>query len=412
MHFRLSENSIIHKTPVSLEIAKDACTLFDPTTGREFGILDKNGAKILDVLGKDISLQLFADRISTPSTNTPEKSTISARKGKRPKREKTLELFAVLYGSYSFFEAVGHFAAECKLFLQHPMHCNRNVPYKNPHCLSPRDSKIVHTHDLVDHLSTKYEPEVEEFTNPIDLFADAQEQIALAYTEPPQALRTKLYDHQKQALTFMLQRESGWAMNGHHKDIWKEEIDAQGRVTYLNTITGQRQTRFPLQFRGGLLIDAPGLGKSLNIIALLLLDSKGQQHGENDEASLSTTLLIVPKTCKLRDFVSESIIGTNFASDPDLERRVAKVSLLPFAHVFVLSVADFGRHLKSPKDLNYCVFYGKDRTKHLSHLEKYNLVITTYSVVRLDWKMALAQPENPLTLHKVQWGRVVLDEGG
>lgn len=293
-----------HKTPVPLEIIKDACNLVDLSTGSLFGTLGQKAVKILDVLGKDISLQLFADFIHTLSTNNSENSIMSARKSKRPKRGPSLELFAVLYGSYSYFESVGRFTAECNLYLQHPRHCNRNVPYRNPHCLSSQDNKIIYTHDLVNDFSSKYESEVEEFANPIDLLASAHEQKALAYTESPQVLHTMLYDHQKQALTFMLQRENGWAMNGHHKDLWKEERDAQGRVIYRNTITGQNQARFPPQFRGGLLIDAPGLGKSLSIIALILLSLKSQERIEKKEASLDTTLLIVPKTCKLRGLIS------------------------------------------------------------------------------------------------------------
>lgn len=61
--------------------------------------------------------------------------------------------------------------------------------------------------------------------------------------------------------------------------------------------------------------------------------------------------------------------------------------------------------------MKYCVYYGKDRTKLLGQLNNYTLVITTYSVVRLDWRTSLAQAEDTLTLHKVQWGRIVLDEG-
>lgn len=69
------------------------------------------------------------------------------------------------------------------------------------------------------------------------------------------------------------------------------------------------------------------------------------------------------------------------------------------------------RHLKPSNAIRYCVYYGKDKTKFLKELEQYSLVITTYSVVRLDWKTKMAQPENSLTLHSVNWGRVVLDEG-
>ena len=73
--------------------------------------------------------------------------------------------------------------------------------------------------------------------------------------------------------------------------------------------------------------------------------------------------------------------------------------------------ADSLRHLRSSDSLKYCVYYGKDRTKCLGQLDHFALVITTYSVVRLDWKTWLAEPENPLTLHATKWTRVVLDEG-
>ena len=69
------------------------------------------------------------------------------------------------------------------------------------------------------------------------------------------------------------------------------------------------------------------------------------------------------------------------------------------------------RHLRSADSLKYCVYYGKDRTRYLRQLENYQLVITTYSVVRLDWKTQLAEPDGALTLHTIQWRRVVLDEG-
>lgn len=71
----------------------------------------------------------------------------------------------------------------------------------------------------------------------------------------------------------------------------------------------------------------------------------------------------------------------------------------------------YPRHLKPSDAIRYCVYYGKDRTKFLQDLKQYSLVITTYSVVRLDWKTKITQPENALTLHSVNWGRVVLDEG-
>lgn len=67
--------------------------------------------------------------------------------------------------------------------------------------------------------------------------------------------------------------------------------------------------------------------------------------------------------------------------------------------------------MKSPDLLKYCVYYGKDRVKYLQEPGKYAIVITTYSVVRLDWKTWMAEPEKAFTLHALKWGRLVLDEG-
>lgn len=36
--------------------------------------------------------------------------------------------------------------------------------------------------------------------------------------------------HQKQALTFMLRREEGWAVNGSCKDIWRKDDYENGET--------------------------------------------------------------------------------------------------------------------------------------------------------------------------------------
>lgn len=43
-------------------------------------------------------------------------------------------------------------------------------------------------------------------------------------------------------------------------------------------------------------------------------------------------------------------------------------------------------------------------------LQSYDLIITTFSVVRMDWK-AHSKAENATTLHAIQWHRIILDEG-
>ena len=242
-------------------------------------------------------MQLLADSASPLFQGASQNDTGHGKNAKRTKMRPSAELCAVLYGPISLAEVVGIFVAKCRLYLQHPKNCDRNVPYRNPHCLSIEDSRTIFTSDL-DDLVGDGDTNVIASANPIDLFADDALHNALADASAPSMLSTELYKHQKQALTFMIQREHGWALDGHHKDIWKEEKSFQGRIQYHNIICGFTQTRPPRQFYGGLLIDAPGLGKSLSILALIASGTEKQTQCIHDRSYTYATLVIVPKTCK------------------------------------------------------------------------------------------------------------------
>lgn len=296
--FRHSKGYIVRRTPIPLSPEPSSGILLETETNSMIGEMDSNGRKIIDVLGKAVTIQLFAD-FNTFRANKPKKSMGGyCDKSRISTLPSSLELFATIYGPSTLFEAVGAFAAKCHLFLQHPIHCNRNVPYRNPHCLSPENSRIMYTFDLNAATEPFSSPGQEIPANPIDLFADAAEQDTLSDAYAPLSLSTKLYKHQKQALTFMMQRERGWAMDGHHRDIWMEDHDSLGRSIYQNLISGMRQMVRPDQFRGGLLVDAPGLGKSLSILALILSDAESEGQNSLGCAASSTTLLVVPKTCE------------------------------------------------------------------------------------------------------------------
>lgn len=289
--------------PIALDIARDYRTIVHARTDTTFGWLEQASHKMMIVFQRELTVQLFADCIPEQPLGCTTDSTMGTvtAKGKTrvPKAGSVLGLYVVLYGLPSLFEAVGHFTATCNLFLQHPRHCNPNVPYRNPHCLSPETTDTVYTHDINGKLHDDSEAPIQDYQNPIDLFADSADQEDLAVTHSPRALRTELYKHQKQALTFMLLREKGWALkSAQRKDIWKSETNATGRRVFINTISGQKQVQPPKDFRGGLLIDAPGLGKSLSIISLILATKPNPGWKGAAEAPLAATLLIVPKTCK------------------------------------------------------------------------------------------------------------------
>lgn len=283
--------------PISLGVTNETRNLYDLELKTDFGIIDRDSNKIIEVLQKEVIVHLFVDSFALRSEESLESDQVSNVKSKKPSKFLSFELCAILYGPAMLFEDVGTFVAKCRMYLQHPRHCNRNVPYRNPHCLSSKDGRVTYTFDLADQFRDS-SITLEHPINPIDLFADATLHDKLADTDTPSTLSTGLYKHQKQALTSMMQREQGWSMDGSSQDIWREEQDYTGRVSYRNVITGLKQWRIPDQFRGGLLTDAPGLGKSLCILALVASGAEKQHEASQKVKRSSNTLIVVPKTRK------------------------------------------------------------------------------------------------------------------
>ena len=272
------------------------------------------------MLLREIEIQAFLDKVS-PRSN--ESNLIRRRADSKARRdENQLGICAVLYGDPSFFERIGTFTARCGLFLQHPKRCNRNVPYRNPHCLPRAKGGILYCQNLEGLLYGSDERKIELSRNPIDLFRDAKEHDALPEAVSPEGLQTRLHRHQRQALTFMMERERGWALQGERADIWKAEKDIMGQIIYLNRVTGQKFRKPPRPFCGGLLTDAPGLGKTLSIIALLIQGSSAPASASEQAASMSATLLVVPKTRESRPvLILNSIPPADLGrSHSDLER--------------------------------------------------------------------------------------------
>ena len=324
LQFAMTGDCVAHEMPIQLIIPNNSRDLLDKRTSTTVGVICQSGKKILDVLERDLTIELFADCPSPRFRETSKGFSCSNSRTKKPRLEPTLELYAVLYGSTALSEAVGGFVAKCHLYLQHPRHCTVNVPYQNPHCLSSENSRTVYTYDLNDIMDDNGPTSV-GFSNPIDLFADISMQDVLADSETPSALSTELYKHQKQALTFMVQRERGWAVDGQQRDIWKAEKDFQHQVSYRNIISGSRQTRPPRQFKGGLLIDAPGLGKSLSILALIASGTENRVQNTTHKPFTFATLVIVPKTRELQRPIERVCVQAYRISDPNVEGRNTEV---------------------------------------------------------------------------------------
>ncbi|KAF5675817.1 alpha-1,6-mannosyltransferase subunit [Fusarium heterosporum] len=180
--------------------------------------------------------------------------------------------------------------------------------------------------------------------------------------------------HQKQALTFMLRRERGWAFFDSEPDVWEIVDEDRGRF-FLNRVSNASQTEEPPQCYGGIVADPMGLGKTLTMIALVATDleesSTQMLTGEDDYLDVPTTLIIVPPP----------LIGT-------WEEQLAD-------HVVMGSLTCRRHHREG-------------RLTFSKELATSNIVLTTYHTVSAEWSPSGKAKSS--ILYSVRWRRIILDE--
>lgn len=175
----------------------------------------------------------------------------------------------------------------------------------------------------------------------------------------------------------MLHREQGWDFYSKRADLWKSYFDGHGRQRYRNTISGQSQSAAPPDFRGGCLADAMGLGKTLTVLSLI--------------ASNRAPVLKV--------------------DDGSSQWPRATLIVVPFSLLQVWET-QIQQHFR-PSSLAVLTYHGSARRTSARRFHDYDVVITTYNSVALDYKTRKTKSKLSMseTVFDVHWHRVVLDEG-
>jgi hypothetical protein len=149
---------------------------------------------------------------------------------------------ANLYGPRSSANSVGLFLQKCGLYLQIPDRCELDVPYMNPHCLTTMDEKTVMTSVFDNRITDS--PRYEE-SDDGGLFDELGDEEQFEEESQPALVKTALHrygpgvddasqysllftSHQKQALSFLLNRERGWNFCGLRCDVWRSYDDSFG----------------------------------------------------------------------------------------------------------------------------------------------------------------------------------------
>ncbi len=176
-------------TPVTLTSGEETLQV-RTSAGNVVGKLEPRYSRILQVLQdeKDVRLQTY---IVTPLSQEPSKNPAKKSfNNPRLSRGRPLSLSVVLYGPMELFEATGEFFEQCSEFLQSPLHCDRNVPYRNPQSLSGKDPNPPMTFQLQAELCLS---QIETIVQGPDPSSALETEDKSQETQAPSPIKTPLY---------------------------------------------------------------------------------------------------------------------------------------------------------------------------------------------------------------------------
>ena len=235
-----------------------------------------------------------------------------------------------------------------------------------------------------------------------------KEKLVKATMEPSEVVTSPMYAHQKEALAWLVSRENSNALPPFWSCV-SEAAAGLGSTVYENILSNHKTTTRPECCRGGILADDMGLGKTLEIIALIATNGPGCSPSTNSTAAATakdddeaTAKKKKKKNTKTAGgtvlATSQDAIGTTF-SPPKADGPKTTLIVCPLS---VLSNWEMQLEDHTDGSLTWYRHHGSSRySSDATHLEKYDVVITTYGTLASDIDGALG---------RVRFLRVVLDE--
>ncbi|KAL4870075.1 hypothetical protein BDV12DRAFT_166550 [Aspergillus spectabilis] len=296
-----------------------------------------------------------------------------------------------LYGLRQDAEKVGNYLGQHNVWLAAPFFSEQGVPIFNPHAERRRlQQSYTPTGAPRSRVGVSYEVRTaEEVTDAVmKMFDQLQSADNIPEMDPPPLVTTPLLRHQKQALWFMTEKEQPRKFGPKEEDnnsLWRLEFSSRGAKKFREVISGTTLDEEPPQSLGGLLADMMGLGKTLSILSLVA-SSLGQAQ---------EWAAMIPPPVLVR-------------SQPGIRNTKTTLLVVPLSTVNNW-VSQIREHLKDHALSSY-VFHGSSRTTSVDELSKYDVVITTYSIVlsELSGRGSRRAGMSPLT--KMNMFRIVLDE--
>ncbi|KAH7255324.1 SNF2 family N-terminal domain-containing protein [Fusarium redolens] len=292
-----------------------------------------------------------------------------------------------IYGLQSEALNIGKRLSDGKLWLQRSIHGRHGIAYANPHFLniSIQDTgseEVLNTQLAFSDGAPKKRSKEDQLRKMVEeVYKTVEKNRELEMVEVGGRVTRQLLRHQKEALGFMLERESGH-INEKYR-LWEEIEHEDGKVQYRHRITKRRKDIRPEERGGGILADDMGMGKSLSILALIMktLDN-GQEWAEKKNAE--------HKSRRSLKFSRSTLVVVSAALLIDEWMNEVK------------------KHLQ--RGLKVVKYHGENRPKtleELSIIEDSDILVTTYHTLTAEY---LTGKGKTSPLYKLGWYRIVLDE--
>jgi len=247
------------------------------------------------------------------------------------------------------------------------------------------------------------------------LFQNLSKKAPLKEMEGPEALQVSLRSYQKQALGWMVDRERP-PNDSSPKPLphpWEEYMTNTGKKYYFNKETSQTTWEYPgevneqkLNVRGGILADEMGMGKTIEVLSLIMTN----RH----DANAYTAQPKQPSQTQARDLNTIIIDDNNFENDPNFVPCKSTLIVCPLS-VLNQWHHEIRRHTPS-NHFSIYVYHGATRNRAPDFLASHDIVLTTYSTlageIPPDSNKSLKRvpKQDAPALLEVPWFRVVLDE--
>ncbi|KAJ3157411.1 hypothetical protein HDU86_003303 [Geranomyces michiganensis] len=330
----------------------------------------------------------------------------------------TAPLNIIMIGPLPIANKLGSLLATCNFQLQEVTRSLGSIRYFNPQRVKMAGLASANTNapgysSAWCRSSRADTPSADDVKSQIDAVYNAITSAEnLGQADPDEALITPLYKHQRQALHFMAERER--PVNFASTTDCKRSLWTMKDGTFTSVVTGGVLRTIPTQALGGILADDMGLGKTIETIALILTNRPAAPATPPRNSGPSAPASSQPNPYPFLPARKVGPIIHDASPDPKHSSTLPSRSTLIVCPLSTVAnwEEQIATHVKTGA-LTCYVYHGPQRKQDPTYLASFDVVLTTYNVLALEYGKELKAGDAMAArspLQAIYWLRAVLDE--